>query len=320
MRDEIVLSRAEPLGGGYPITGQQRNDQFVSGELAWNQSGTTVTPGPRFVNDRVHQLWITPHGALKAAQRNGATLQRGADGGEVVTFTQPGRFSAKVFIGADGLVSRVESTFPDPVLGDTAAATSYADYRDFGGIKFPMRIRQSSAGFPILDLAVAEVQPNVATAFQALHAARNPAERVTAEKVAEGVWFVAGGSHNSVAIEMADHFVLVETPLNDTRTQAVIEQVKQLAPAKPIRFAVNSHLHFDHAGGVRTAIAEGATVLTQAANVAYFERAFAQPNTLRPDRRLAQSGRAGLQAGERQARTWRRVARHRGAPHHRWPA
>ena len=42
-----------------------------------------------------------------------------------------------------------------------------------------------------------------------------PAERVTAEKVADGVWFIAGGSHNSVAIEMADHLILVETPLND---------------------------------------------------------------------------------------------------------
>ena len=45
MRDEIVLSRAEPLGGGgYPLTGQQRNEQFVSGEIAWNQAGTTATP------------------------------------------------------------------------------------------------------------------------------------------------------------------------------------------------------------------------------------------------------------------------------------
>ena len=40
MRDEVVLSRGEPLGGGgYPLTGQQRNDQFVSGEIAWNQAG-----------------------------------------------------------------------------------------------------------------------------------------------------------------------------------------------------------------------------------------------------------------------------------------
>ena len=119
MREEVVLSRAEPQGGGgYPLSGQQRNDQFVSGELAWNQSGATATPGPRFVTERIHQLWITPHGALKAAQRNGATV-RSADGGtKALAFTQPGRFSATVSIGADGLVTQVDSVVADPVPPD----------------------------------------------------------------------------------------------------------------------------------------------------------------------------------------------------------
>ena len=47
MRDEVVLSRAEPLGGGgYPLAGEQRSDQFVSGEIAWNMTGGTATPAP----------------------------------------------------------------------------------------------------------------------------------------------------------------------------------------------------------------------------------------------------------------------------------
>jgi glyoxylase-like metal-dependent hydrolase (beta-lactamase superfamily II) len=66
--------------------------------------------------------------------------------------------------------------------------------------------------------------------------------------------------------------------------------VKTLAPGKPIRYVVNSHGHFDHSGGVRAAVAEGATVVTGAANVPYFERALAVPNGVRPDR-LAQSGK-----------------------------
>jgi glyoxylase-like metal-dependent hydrolase (beta-lactamase superfamily II) len=114
-------------------------------------------------------------------------------------------------------------------------------------------------------------------------AARNQGENVTADAVAPGVWFIGGGSHNSVAIEMQDHLILVETPLNDARTGAVMDKLKALAPAKPIRFAVNSHAHFDHAGGVRTAVAEGATIVTQAANVPYFEQVFTQANALRPD-------------------------------------
>ncbi|MEO7850883.1 MAG: MBL fold metallo-hydrolase, partial [Rubrivivax sp.] len=62
-------------------------------------------------------------------------------------------------------------------------------------------------------------------------------------------------------------------------------------PGKPIRYAVNSHAHFDHSGGVRAAVAEGATIVTHAVNVPYFERVLAQPVKVRPDR-LAQAGRS----------------------------
>ena len=301
MRDEVVLSRAEPLGGGgYPLSGQQRTEQYVSGEFAWNQAGTTATPGPRFVADRMHQLWITPHGVLKAAQRHGARGTAGAAGASTLTFTEPGRYSATATIDADGTVSRVESTWPDPVMGDTSAVTTYEDYRETGGIRFPMRIRQSLGGMPVLDLAVKEVQVNPAVALTVPEAARNVAERVASEKVADGIWFLAGGSHNSVLIELQDQLVLVEMPLNDARSQAVIDHAKGLVAGKPLRTVVNSHAHFDHAGGVRTAVAEGTTIVTHADNVAYFERVFAQANRIRPDR-MATAGRKPTfrAAGER---------------------
>ncbi len=292
MRDEITLSRAEPRGGGgYPLQGQQRNDQFVSGEFAWNVVGGNVAPGTRFVADRVHQLWITPHGALKAAQRHNATLAAGEGGTQRLSFTQPGRLRASVTLDAQGLVTQVDSTYPDPVMGDTAVRTSYSDYKDFGGVKFPTRVRQSAGGHAVLDLTIKEVQPNApVTALALPDAARNTAERITNEKVADGVWFLAGGSHNSVLVEMSDHLVLLETPLGDARTQAVIEHAKTLVPNKPIRYAVNSHAHFDHSGGVRAAVAEGATIVTMAGNVPYFQSVFATANALRPDR-LAQAAK-----------------------------
>ena len=292
MRDQIVLSRAEATGGGgYPHTGEQRSDQYLSGTHAWNQLATAPLPGPRFVSDRIHQLWITPHGVLKAAMRNKAGARTSGSGGATaITFTEPGRFTATVHLNGASLVERVESRAPDPVLGDTPTVTTYSDYQDFGGIKFPTRIRQSQGGFPVLDLKVREVQPNVPVDIQVPELVRAASERVTADKVADGVWFLGGGSHNSVAIEMKDHLVLVEAPLNEGRTGVVIDQARQLAPGKPIRYVINSHQHFDHSGGLRTAAAEGAIIVTQAQNKAYFERVFAVPNSINPDR-LAKSGR-----------------------------
>lgn len=77
MKDEIAFSRAEALGGGgYPHVAAQRNEQYVSGAHAWNQVAAGPTPGPRFVADRVHQLWITPQGAIKASSRPGSRRPR----------------------------------------------------------------------------------------------------------------------------------------------------------------------------------------------------------------------------------------------------
>ncbi|HTF13170.1 MAG TPA: MBL fold metallo-hydrolase, partial [Burkholderiales bacterium] len=89
---------------------------------------------------------------------------------------------------------------------------------------------------------------------------------------------------------MKDHVVLVESPLYDERALPVFEAVKKLVPGKPIRYVVNSHTHFDHAGGLRAAAAEGATIITQSQNKPYFEKAFIIPNRIAPDA-LAKSGK-----------------------------
>jgi glyoxylase-like metal-dependent hydrolase (beta-lactamase superfamily II) len=292
---EIVMrSRAEPRGGGaVPLAGEARFGAVVNGQYAWNLAGIVPAPRQAAREARLHDLWITPHGVIKAAQRHNARLAFRSVGGRelaAVSFAVPGVMSATALINEDYLVERVESRVPDPVLGDTAVVTDYSEYRDFGGVKFPARIRQTLAGSMVLDLAVKEVAPNARVEIAVPENVRAATERVAAQKAAEGVWFLGGGSHNSVAIEMKDHVILVEAPLYDGRVAAVLAEVGKLIPGKPVRYVVNSHSHFDHSGGLRAAAAEGAAVITQQANKAYFERAFANPSRIAPDR-LAKSGR-----------------------------
>ncbi len=294
MREETTLSRAEPLGGGgYPPTGQQKNDQFLSGNYAWNVTAAGTVPTPQFVTGRMHQLWISPHGAVKSAIRNLATMNaagKGARGALSFAFAESERFTATMFVDQNMLVERVESRFPDPVLGESTATTFYADYRDVGGIKFPGRIRQVQGGFVVLDVTVDEVQPNLSAEIQVPDSVRVASEKVVADRVADGVWFISGGTHNSVAIELKDSLVLVESPLSDARALPVIEQVRKLVPDKPLRWVINSHSHFDHAGGLRAAVAEGATIVTHEGNHKFYAAAFATHGKIAPDH-LAKAGR-----------------------------
>src|SRR5262245_50254982 len=60
-----------------------RQIQVVNNTFAWDESvpgagfipGTNATPAPATVKDRLLQLWSTPHGALKAAERAGANAK-----------------------------------------------------------------------------------------------------------------------------------------------------------------------------------------------------------------------------------------------------
>jgi glyoxylase-like metal-dependent hydrolase (beta-lactamase superfamily II) len=101
-----------------------------------------------------------------------------------------------------------------------------------------------------------------------------------AEKLGEGAFKIAGPNYHSLAIDMGDHILVVESGQNDQRGMAVMASAKQAIPGKPIRYVVNSHPHFDHAGGLAAAVAEGATILTHDNNEDVLERLLSGPRTL----------------------------------------
>ncbi len=303
-REEFGRSRSEPTGGGaVPLLGQgeQRSVGFVQGDFAWNAAGNAAAPAPLAVAARQHDLWLgTPHGALKAARKFNATSASRMEAGKAVntlSFTVPGAFAATLVLDERNVITRIESTQPHPVLGDTAVVTRFSDYRDIGGqLRYPMRMQQSMGAFDVFDVTTGQVHVNAQVDISTPDNVRSARETVTSTAVAEGVWFLAGGSHNSVAIEMANEIVLVESPLYDARALAVINAANALVPGKKVGTVINSHHHFDHAGGLRAAVGEGATLVTSAMAKPYFERTFANPNRVAPDH-MAKSGRAARIVG-----------------------
>ena len=278
MRDE--LSFAQPVFGG-----QQQNAQ-LNKDKAWNVGPNGPVPQPAAAEDRQLDLLITPHGFVKAALAASDAMLSGAEGASQISFTALGKHKVTGTLNAMNQVTNDENTVANPVLGDTPLVAEYSDYKDFGGVQFPTKILITQGGFPTWDLSIAKVTANAPLDLpvpDAVASATVPPVQTTSTKLADGVWHVTGGSHHSVVVEFKDYVAVIEAPLTDERSQAVIAEAKKLAPNKPIKYLLTTHHHFDHTGGLRTYVAEGATIVTHQSNVPYFEKAVMAPATLAPD-------------------------------------
>ena len=301
-------------GAGFPVQGELSYVEGGSGNLGWNVTpqGQTNPILPRDAGDRQLRLWVHPVGFIQAAlaDSNASATDRYFSRQnrtvKVVAFTTkvcdgPQPFCTRRVTGEfnnDNMLERVVTWFADPVMGDKMVEFRWSDYRDVGGgVKMPHRVHVHNGDHPLIqgghnwfEVRFNDVKVNVANAAQAVpesaSKAASPQTRVVANKLADGVVQMAGGSHHSVAVEFKDYVAVIEAPLDQQRSNAVIAEVKKTFPNKPIRYVIVTHNHFDHIGGIRTYVAEGATAITEDKNREFFRNVILAPQsrTLLPDR------------------------------------
>jgi glyoxylase-like metal-dependent hydrolase (beta-lactamase superfamily II) len=280
-RVERVRMQGEnpPRGGGLqPVVGEQPQNQtiIVNADTPWVQQ---------------LEIWMMPHGFLRAAATRNATVEARTIGGkkyQVVTFLGDNKAKVNGYINEQNLVERVETWIDNPFLGDMSFEAIYSDYKDAGGAKFPMHIVQKQGGYPIFDLNVTDVKANAAVSIQAgrggaAAAAAPPASATPSEKLGDGVYLITGG-YAVIAVDFKDYIALIECGQTEARGLAVIAEAKRLFPNKPIKYVINTHSHIDHSSGLRAFVAEGSTILTHQVNKAYLEKTLSLPHTLNPDK------------------------------------
>jgi len=102
--------------------------------------------------------------------------------------------------------------------------------------------------------------------------------------VAPGVWQLLGGSHNTLVVEQASGLAVVDAPLYNERTDAILAWAKIQFPAKPVKWVTLTHFHDDHMGGLRAFAAEGVTIVVGADSEDYVQRSLTAPSTIVPDK------------------------------------
>jgi len=267
----------------------------IDGNVAYDigPDGSARRSHEDVASDRLSSYYHHPLPLMRAVLTGAAALGNVRnDGG--YTLADVTLESGKTFILAvdtgSKLPAYISSTDHHYYFRDVTRKTGFADYMAVGDVTLPAEISQSFDEFHVFRIqataqnvngpaTAASAPPEVIAAAPVTGTA--PAQ-VTAEQLADGVWVLAGQSHHSVLFEFSDHLKLLEAP-NEVRTLAVIAKAQELVPDKPLTHVINTHHHFDHSGGLRTAVSAGLTVITQAANEAFYRRMAKQPSTLVPD-------------------------------------
>jgi hypothetical protein len=307
--------------GKYPLLGrppmpEEHVTAILSGNNAWDMQGDKPVPltspyldGVPYADLRLLEIAITPHGFLKMAlatkDATAITLPiiGPSDFGlsqfgrkvTIVSFTI-GKYRVNGTINDQNLVELTDTWFPNPVYGDMDYEMRYTRYKNFGGVMFPTLVHVHH-GDPRLNPAhnyyeydITDVKANVPVTPmpvpELVRAATLAPVKVESQKLADGVWLLGGGTHNSVLVEFKDFVTVVEAPNNEARSLAVIDEVNRLVPNKMIKYLVNTHHHMDHAGGLRTYLSQGTTIITHASNKQYYLDVMFHPapRELQPDR------------------------------------
>jgi glyoxylase-like metal-dependent hydrolase (beta-lactamase superfamily II) len=236
-----------------------------------------------------------------------------------VAFTDSGINFTILFDRDTHLPAAIRTRDDDNIYGDSNYDLVLADWKSVGGAKLAQTLSYQVNGVEVAKLNYREVSANAAIAADAfavpdnVKAAANPPATgnvpyqwvlrrlfltrflesdaviyptgggLKLVELAPNVQHVEGGTANNLIVAMKDYLVIFDAPYGELQSRWTIDAAKAKYPGKPIKYLVLTHHHMDHTGGMRTFVAEGASIIVPSPDKAYFEQDVAAPRTLVPD-------------------------------------
>jgi len=129
-------------------------------QIVREQGTETQNVGPDAAWSKQFELWTNPWTFLKGAAANNATVSTQtvfAEKFTVVTFTLQNKYRVSGFINGKNMIEKIQA-WVDP--NETLVETTYRDYQDFNGLKFPTMIIEKQADELAMIVLVDDVKAN----------------------------------------------------------------------------------------------------------------------------------------------------------------
>lgn len=214
---------------------------------------------------------------------------------------------------ASGLISRLTTLENNQLTRDVPVEINYGDWTPVDGVSFPNSVEISVNGAVVhtQQRSAFQIDPALDPAFFDLPAeAGTPTldaddlewgtltsngvdeffhlgffygvQPSTAQELAPNVQFLSAG-WSSMAVRVGDDVVLLEAPTSGEGGELRLAEAAALFPGSQVTYVVPTHFHQDHAAGVRSVVASGATLVVAEPIRSFWDANLAAPSTVHPD-------------------------------------
>ncbi len=231
----------------------------------------------------------------------------------VITYAdESGQQIALHFDAATNRLRRSEMVESHEQLGDHMVEITYEDYGQVGKLYLPLTTSVYTAGsmsttthFEDVDLAADLPEtllqrPDSANEMPPLTGtAPNPNMEVT--ELGKGVYAIMNvtSGYNMMFADHGDHVFVIEAPVSTEVTRAVLGKIEETLPGKPVRYAMITHFHYDHSGGLWGYMTHGTKVVSTPGNDQFLLDVAAAPRTLACEQPLEGKPSAEFVKGQR---------------------
>jgi glyoxylase-like metal-dependent hydrolase (beta-lactamase superfamily II) len=212
---------------------------------------------------------------------------------DVVSYTNEDGLEISLYIDQkSNLLSKYETLGTDSYSGDVINEFIFPAYREQNGQLVPTGRIDTRSGDVMIDVKYLDVVCNASLTdgdFKKLPDGIKPATPAptnppSSTKYADNVYTVnVTPDYNVLVVGFKDYVFVMEAPNGDATSRRIIAEIKKLFPDKPIRYLAVTHHHDDHAGGIRTYVAEGVTVIGLPGEKTFFEHVMKSSFTINPD-------------------------------------
>ena len=283
----IFVNRATFNGGGF----EGHNGTIINAEESYQldfRAGTVAKIAePDFDTTSGPFVRVTPAllvRTLKEREANAYYLgEKAIDGKDydVVGFSMTvGPAITAYFDKKDHLLRRSERIFP----GVGLVQYEFLDYEDIDGIAINKSFNFFVSGDPNIERRILSAKVNKPLDEYTVVDARLesiPAiepDPLTRQEVADGVWLIGGSGTYAMFVDMGEYVFAAGGTAGIPQR---IESLREVVGAKPIKYGMLTHHHFDHVMGVAAYETEGAKLITSVAHEKIARNAAADGESLK---------------------------------------